>query len=124
MDDPSIPEAKFTCSTVRDGIVQNGIVLHQTVLWPCPKRARLLHNDLHFGRERRNLGLHLLIKPPIDGVSDELILRLTPNQPGNLTGVVLDQVAKHVFVVKTSEIITTHAEKCSEAHIDCMAYIN
>jgi hypothetical protein len=134
MNDPAMQDQKITCGTVRDGIVQrfvvrdsivlSGIVLRRTVLWPCPKGARLLHNNLHLGREGRDLGLHILIKPPIDGVSDELILRLTPNQLGDLTGVVLDQVAKQVFVVKTSEIITTHAEKCSEAHIDCMAYIN
>jgi hypothetical protein len=68
-------DQKITCCTVRAGIVQrlvrgsivlSGIVLRRTVLWPCPKGARLLHNDLHLGREGRNLGLHILIELPVD----------------------------------------------------------
>ncbi len=76
MNYPAMQDQKVTCGTVRVGIVQrfvvqgsivlSGIVLRRTVLWPCPKGARLLYNGLHLGREGRNLGLHILIEPPVD----------------------------------------------------------
>jgi hypothetical protein len=61
----AMQDRKITCGTARVGtvrrlvvqgsVVLSGIVPRRTVLWPCPKGARLLHNDLHLRGEGRNL---------------------------------------------------------------------